>query len=435
MIPGYPGTDVRVCCRDMTPISNHASPISIGKSFTKSHKRGRSSIDKRDVSKPFPILAYDERELFDAMASGHLEARERRVPKAAEKKVKIIAPKLIEPSPQPKLKVSTDPTSRSWYTSAKVEPPSKGAPQRSASGAVPRSARSKVDVGRANSTKEINNHGPTSLVKSAEDTLRPTVWLISKPLPDLPVIDSVSSRWSASTGSNYSCSDRLSLPFLDKFPAPPNDSSNTARPDDWENSNSFSTPPVLMSYQNTSYSPVTTILATVAPGPPALKPLMLKTVPKPKVATVVHQNPHTSSSFSQVQDSIVIQRSRAHPKVLTKDNIHTSSIRTAGPASRGRSSSFGSSNRRNPPGQIVNIEALVWPHLLQTPEELERIERARQERYRQYDLEQEKKRELEQFGRDFGLNPWYKGKKSYERDVDSNGFELIIPKKKQRRWL
>lgn len=369
------------------------------------------------------------------MASGSIQARERRVPKVAEKKVKIVDPEPIDSSPRREPKVSADPSSQSWYTPVKIQSPSKSTLQRSVPNVTPRSAPSKADIGKTSSTKtnEFSLRGPMSLAKSAEDTLQPTARLVSKPLPALPIFESRSSRWTTSTGSIYS-SDTLSV--LNLFPNPPEDTPNALRSGDWEIVNPVSISPVLMSCPNTSSSSVATILARTAPDPPTLKHLILKAVPKPKIATVVHQNPRASCSFSQIQDSIIIQRGRANPKVPAKDNIQTSSIRKVGPALRRRSSSFGSFNRGNPLNRIVNIEALVWPHLRETPEVLERIERARMERDRQYELEQEKERELKQFEMEFGFNPYYKGRKMYEREMDTNGFELIKPdKSKQRKWL
>lgn len=474
------------------------------------HRHARPSIDKSQVSKPFPILTYDERELFDVIASGSVQTKERRVPKAAEKKVKIDAPELIESTPPRKPKVPVDTPSRSWYKPATVQSPPKGGLQRSASTATPRTTPYKVNVGRTNSTKEFRSHaraesktrrddvettkrridkgsishpdcpwidssnapnkygtqhrpvrsatrssyesdetavedGPPTgadvakklptLAKPVEDTLRPTVKLVSKPLPDLPVIDSFSSRWSASTGSVYSDGGPFSYDqVLNMFPEPPQDMPNAAHFDDWENS-ALSTPPVFMSCSNSSSGSVATIVPIANPDPPTVKPLTLKAVPKPKVATVVYQNPRASCSFSHLPDSVAVHRARACPQAPRKGNIYN--LRTASPALtlRRRSSSFSSANSKNPPTRIANIEALVWPHLRQTPEEVERIERERLERHREYELEQEKEQELRQFETEFGFNPGYKGKKLYQREVDPNGFELIRPEKKQRKWL
>ncbi|KAF9643792.1 hypothetical protein BDM02DRAFT_1316900 [Thelephora ganbajun] len=508
--------------RDTTPTSNHTSSISTGKppkSSTKSfHRRAQSSIDKSQVSKPFPILTHDERDLFGIMASGNVQTRARRIPKVAEKKVNIDAPELIKSSPQHKPKVSTDVPSRSWYTSVPVQSPVKGTLQRSISNATPRTTPSKVDVGRANSTKESRSHGrvesearrdgvepmkqhvhkgsithtdcpwveatsnpiahpeylarhqparsttrgscesdktaiedeaatrvdakkgeeASPLVKSVQETLRPTVRLVSKPLPDLPAFDSLSSRWSASTGSVYSDDNPFSYGnILTMFPDPPKNMPDIAPFNDWENTISLSTPPVFMSCPNHSSGSVSTVTLTITPDPPPVKPLMLKAVTKPKIATVVHQNPRASYSYNQLQDSIATRDDRAYPQASMKGSIHNSSVRTAGPALtlRQRSSSFGSSNCRNPPNRIVNIEALLWPHRRQTPEDIERIERERLEREREYELEVQKEQELKQFEMEFGYNPWYKGKKMYQREVDPNGFELIRPEKKQRNWL
>ena len=512
MISIYLETDA--CVRsDTAPTFDHPSPGKSPKPSTKPfHKRGRPSIDKSKVSKPFPILTYDERELFDVMASGSVQERERRIPKAAERKVKINTSQLIEPKPQPKPKVSAHKPSQSWYTPTKLQSPPKGSLQRSVSNATPRTTASKGDVARTNLAKELRSHaraksdtrrdcvGPAkrhvdkqsithlnspwldstdapgdggvprrplrsatgnsyesddtvvehgslavldavrekpALSKPVEDTLRPTVKLVSKPLPDLPVINSLSSRWSASTGSVYSDGDPFSYDrVLGMFPEPPKGVPSAAYYGDWENS-ALSTPAVFMSYSNSSSGSMETIVPISTLDPPSVKPLTLKSVPKPKVATVVHQNPRASCSFSKIQDSIAVHRARACPKASVKGSIHTPSIRTAGPAPtlRRRSLSLSSANRINPPNRVANIEALVWPHLRQTPEDIERIERARLERYKQYQSEQEKQQDLEQFEMEFGFNPHYKGKKIYERVVDPNGFELIRPEKKQRRWL
>ncbi|KAF9793470.1 hypothetical protein BJ322DRAFT_130884 [Thelephora terrestris] len=475
------------------------------------HRRARPSIDKSQVSKPFPILTYDEKELFDVIASGSMETRERRIPKVAEKKVNVNPPESIESTPQRKPKVPADTPSRSWYTPAIVQSSPKGGLHRSASTATPRTAPYKVDVGRTNSTKESRSRGraesktqrdeietakrpidkqsishpdcpwidpsnapnsygtqhrpvrsatmgscesdetavedraPTganvlkkrpTLAKPVEDTLRPTVKLVSKPLPDLPVTDSVSSRWSTSTGSVYSDDRPFSYDHvLGMFPRPPEIILNVADSDDWEHP-ALSTPPVFMSRSNSSSSSVATVVPVTTPDPPTVKPLTLKAVPKPKVATVVYQNPRASCSFSQLPDSIAVHRARACPQASVKGSIHAS-VRTVSPAPtlRRRLSSFSSSNSKTPPNRIANIEALVWPHLRQTPKEIERIESERLERYRQYELEQEKEQELRQFETEFGINPWYQGKKSYEREVDPNGFELIRPEKKPRKWL
>ena len=452
------------------------------------------------------------------MASSNVQTKTRMIPKAAEKKVKIDAPKLIKPSPQPKPKASANTSSQSWYTPVQTQPPTTGALQRSASNATPRTIPPKANVARANSTKESRTHGrtesegrrdgveptkrrvlkhsithpdcpwvestdspithhgypaqrrpvrsttrsscesdqtvvegeaptranskkereATTLVKSVQETLRPTVRIVSKPLPDLPTSDSVTSRWSASTGSVYSNGDPFSYDkVLNMFPEPPEGMPNPDRLNDWENSNSLSTPPVFMSCPNTSSSSIATITPTTAPDPP-VKPLMLKAVPKPKVATVVHQVPRASCSYNQLQNSIVGRNGRAYPHGSMKGTIHTSSIRTTGavPALRQRSSSFTPSQSQSPPKRVANLEALLWPHRRQTPEDIERIERERLERERKYQIEEQKEQELKQFEMEFGYNPRYKGKKMYQRKVDPNGFELIRHgKEKQRKWL
>lgn len=160
---------------------------------------------------------------------------------------------------------------------------------------------------------------------------------------------------------------------------------------------------------------------------------MLKAVPKPKVATLVYQYPRASHSFSRVQDSIAVQRGRAHPKTSKEGNIHTSSIRTAGSASRGRTSSPGSSSRAEL-APAMNIEALVFPRLRGDPEQLERFDRARLERARVYELEQEEELRLKLSDIEMGYNPFYKGRKQHEREV-AHGFELIKPDKKPWKWF
>ena len=366
------------------------------------HRRGRSSIDKSQVSKPFPILAYDETRLFDAMASGNLQARERRVPKVVEKKVKIVIPEPLQFSPRHKPKASSDPPSRSWYTPTKVQPLPKSPLQRHTSSATPRFAPSKVDLGRTNSAKGFKHPRSKPLPKPAEDTLHPTIFLVSKPLPDLPAVDSLASRWSASTGSIYSNEDSFSV--LDSFPNPPNNTPQELGESVMKSKflNRSPTPMVLMSCPNTSSGSVATIL----PDPPALKPLRLKTAPKPKIATVVHQDPHSSCSLSLLPDSIAVQGGRTPPKIP--------------------------SDCEKLPTPVLTVEALVFPHLRQDPEELERVERARLERKKKYDLEREKEREMELFKKDFGLNPFYRGEKKI---LDPEGFKLIVPENKPRKWF
>jgi len=430
------------------------------------------------VSKPFPILANDERDLFDAMAPGDFQPRPRRIPKAAEKKVKINAPELIKSSPQPKPKASADASSRSWYTPAPAQSPTTPALRQSTSNATPRTTPSKVNVGRANPTKEFKNHGHTDSearrdgfgpakrhvkkdlishpdcpwvespqnrpVRSAtwgscesdktavgnvslptrgdvkkgceatstQETLRPRVRVVSKPLPDLPVFDSVSSRWTASTGSVY---DNGSLSYgrvLTMFPEPPNHMPGETRFDDWENPNSLLTPSAFMSCPNTSSSSIDTIT------PATTKPI-LKAAPKPKVANVVHQIPRASCSYNQLQDSIVINEGRAYPRASMKGSVHIPSIRTTDAAPT-----------------FVNIEAAVWPHTRQTPEDIARVERDTLEWESKWPVEEMEGMEQEMFEMEFGYNPQYKGKKRYQREVDPNELELFGPEQaKKRKWL
>jgi len=200
-------------------------------------------------------------------------------------------------------RVSADLSSGSRHTPAKAQGPSKGGRQRSVSNVTPRSAPYNSDVRGTNSTREFWVPGPAFLAKSVNDTLHPTVRLVQKPLSDLQVIDSPSSKWSASTGSIYSDYDTFSL--LDSFPSPPSDTANAVRSEDWENSNSLSIPPVFMSCSNTSSDSVATVLATTTP---ALEP-----------------DKHSSCSFRQAQDSLVILRGRLHPKAPVKGDTSTSS--------------------------------------------------------------------------------------------------------------
>ena len=75
----------------------------------------------------------------------------------------------------------------------------------------------------------------------------------------------------------------------------------------------------------------------------------------------------------------------------------------------------------------------MFPHL--DPHVLESMERKRQERYRQYEIEEKKEQDRRDFEMDFGLNPSYKGQKSFERQVIAEGFELAKPEKKKWKWL
>jgi hypothetical protein len=275
----------------------------------------------------------------------------------------------------------------------------------------------------------------TPLVKSSQEILHSTVRLVSKLPLDLPTFDSVASRWSASTGSAFDDNDWFSYEkVLNMFPEPPEGMPNLDRSNDWENSNSLSNPPFSMSFPNTSSSSVATITPTAASDPP-VNPLMLKAVPNPRIVAAVHQALRAGCAYTQPQGSIVIRNRRAYPRGLVKGSIHTSSIRTTGAASalRRRSSSFTSSQSQSPPKRIANLEALVWPWRHQTPEDIERIERERLEREREYQIEQQRERELKQFEMDFGYNPRYRGKRMYQREVDPSGLELVRLKKERRK--
>lgn len=506
------------CAYRDAPTSNYtpsASTTKPPKSTKPFHRRARPSIDKSQVSKPFPILAHDEKDLFEAIASNSVQTRAQRIPKAAEKKVKIDASGSIKQSPQPKPKASADKSSQSWYTRETAQPPTTGAPlQRSVSNATPRTITPKVDVTRANSTRESRNRGRTELegrrdgvgtmkrhvpkssikhrdcpwvdptnnpttqrthptqrppvcpatrgsygsdktvvedgtpmradaekqgelVRSVQETLRPTVRLISKPLPNLPNFDSVSSKWSASTGSVYSNDDPSSYDkVLDMFPQPPEGVPKLVRFDDWQNSNSLSTPPVFMSCPNTSSSSIATTTSTAA-SDSTVKPLTLKAVPKPKVATVVHQISRANRSYTQLQDSIVIRKGRAQPHGSMKGSIHTPPIRTTGaaPTLRQRSSSLTPSQSQSPPKRAANLHDLIWPNRHRTAEDIERDERERLERERKYQIEEQEKQERALFDMEFGFNPEYKGTRMYQREVGPNGFELIKDGKNKRKWL
>lgn len=542
----YLGIDARAS-RDTAPTPNHTST----KPF---HRRGRPSIDKSQVSKPSPTLVCDERDLFEAIASGNAQTRARRIPKAAEKRIKINVPELIRSSPQPEPKVSTNVSSESWYTPAPDQSPTKGSLQRSVSSATPRTTPSKASVERTNSTKETRSHlrtgsdtqkdggdpakrrihkglithpdcpwiesdnnpylhtgyptqpspvrsatwgsydsdetavegeGPTRLdakegevtllAKHVQDTLNPTVKLISKPLPDLPVFDSLSSRWSLSTGSVYSDDEPFQYDnILNKFPDPPMDIPTTARLDDWENSNSLSTPPIFMSCSNSSSGSIATITPRKTPTPPPLtKALMLKAVPEAKFPAVVRRNTRASHSFTHVQDSIAIRKAHLYPKTPMEVTVQSAtkvrtraSIRIAGTNSTlrwGPSSvtpSYGQSQSTGP----TDRQAVAFPRPRENPEYIERRERERLEWERNYKRECQKEQELkrknqelerrkegferqkeglekrvkelmERLQRDdteIGIIPPHK--RSYQPEADPNAFELIRPSK-QRKWL
>ena len=78
----------------------------------------------------------------------------------------------------------------------------------------------------------------------------------------------------------------------------------------------------------------------------------------------------------------------------------------------------------------MKLEALVRPWYRHTPEDIERLQRAALELDRKYEAEAEKEREHLTFCEDFGVNPNYRGKKSYEQEA-----EKPENTKKQRRWL
>jgi hypothetical protein len=538
----YLGIDARAS-RDTAPAPNHTSSTStakLSKPSTKPfHRRGRPSIDKSQVSKPSPTLVCDERDLFEAIASGNAQTRARRIPKAAEKRIKINVPGLIRSSPQPEPKAFDSVSSESWYSPAPAQSPTKGSLQRSVSSATPRTTLSKAGVGRTNSTKETRSHlrtgsetqkdcgdpakrrihkglithpdcpwiesnhtpylhtgyltqpspvrsatwgsydsdetavegeEPTRLdaeegeitlsAKHVQDTLNPTVKLILKPLPDLPVSDSLSSRWSLSTGSVYSDGEPFQYDeILNKFPDTPKDIPTTARLDDWENSNSLSTPPIFMSCSNSSSSSIATITPRKTPTPPPLtKALMLKAVPEPKFPAVVRQNPRASHSFTHVQDSIAIRKAHLYPKTPTEDNTHAS-IRIAGTSStlRWGPSSVTPSHGQSQSTRPTDRQALGFPRPRENPEYIERRERERLEWERNYKRECQKEQELkrkeqeqdrqkEEFERrgkelmarldrgdtEIGIIPPHK--RMYQPEADPNAFELIRPRK-QRKWL
>ena len=498
----------------MKPPQNSTKPL---------HRRGRPSIDKSQVSKPFPILTLDDRDLFDVIASGSTQTRARRVPKVAEKKVKIHAPDPIKSGPQPTPRVA-DVSSQSWYTPASAQPPTTDALQRSVTNTTPRTTPTKVDVSRANSTTEFRGHirtgsetrrdgieptkrhVPKHLIthpdcpwvesngdrnahagylaqhrpvrsattgshesdktavedeapirvdtkeegwatppaKAIQYTLHPTLRLVSKPLPDPPTFDTLSSRWSQSTGSVYSSDDPFRYDhILDMFPDPPVHMPTATHFDDWEDFNSLSTPPDFMSCSNHSSSSVATITPADVMGPAPVKPLMLKAMPKPKVVSVVHQTTRASRSFTHIQDSILIQKGRANPRVSMKGSIHTSVRGTgAAPTVRRRSSSLTSSHgRRQPvkPANPQNILALVKPYYKQGPETIAGYERAHEESTARY-AEQER---IEDFRRDFGYNPYYRRGKRYLDDPKSERPGKVkrlkwlgkLEKVKRRKWL
>ena len=407
-------TDVRVC-RDTTLTSNHSITNRTSPHPKPSHRRRKRSIHTGIVSKPIPITGDEEIKSFNAMASRNHQARNPK-PKAFEKKVKVVAPGLVKPDPEQKSKLPHPTASKSWYSPANVKSP-KGALQPSISNPPPRSVPSKANMGGTNPTNVFRNPGSKSLAKAAEDTLHPTVLLVRKPLPKLPDSESLSSRWSASTGSVYSDSDD-SFSALHLFPSPPFDTQAEVSPDHWENSHSLPTTPLYTSFLNTSSDSVGTILARTTPNPPTLK-----VVPRPKNVDYVHQHPHTSCSFSQVQDSIVIHRGRVCPKAPTEDDIIAPSIRNTCLASQGESSSFSS------PDYEAEVAALVHPGI--SAEELEKIRRARAERDKQWDLEQQRLQEM----KEFGYKIYFDGEKLYDPRAVPTGFEPAKPQKRGWNWF
>ena len=436
----YPGANA--CAYRDTPTSNYASSASTTKPLKTPirlfHRRVQS-IDKSQVSKPFPIRDKDDRDVFDVIASGGFRVGVRKVPKAAERAVKIDAPRLVKPSPQPK---PTNTSSRSWYTPAPVHPP-----QLSISNATPRTTTRKLNVTGVNPAKQSRNHGTTksegrrdrielakrhvpknsithpecpwieptnnpitnhrhplqhrpvrsvvkgpcrpnktavkdeapirAVAKKATPLAKP-ISRISKPLPEPPAPDPVTSRWSVSTGSVYSDGDSFSYDgVINMFPEPPKDMPNLDRFNDWENSNSLPVPTVLMPQTNRNSSSVATITSTAAPGP-TVRPLLLKAVPRPKVATVVHQTSRASHSCTQLQHPAATWNDHAYPCGSMKSSMYPS-IRTTGA----------------------------------TPSQ----------------------KETERSKMDYGCSPLYRGEMD-QRVVDPNGFELIkLEKRGQRKWL
>jgi len=434
--PIYPRANA--CAYRDTPTSNYASSASTTKPLKtiRLFHRRKQSIQKSQVSNPFHIRDNNDGDVFDVIASGGFRAGARKVPKAAEKAVKIDAPRLVKPSPQPK---PTNTPSQSWYTPAPAHPP-----QLSISNATPRTIPRKVNVTGVNLTKPSTNRGVTksegqrdgielvkrhvlknsithpkcpwieptnnpianngcppqhlpvrSVVKGTRRSNKmaikdeaPTrtainkatplvkpINRVSKPLPELPPPDPITSRWSMSTDSVYSDNGSFSY---DLFPRPPRDMPNLVCFKDWENSNSLLVPTVLMPQPNASSSSVATITPTAVPNF-SVKPLTLKKASKPKVATVVHQTPRASYSCTQLQHPAVTWNDRAYPCGSMNHSIHPF-IQTTGAA----------------PSQ----------------------------------------REPERSEMDSGYNPPYKGEKVGRRVVDPNGFELIKPEMGgQRKWL
>jgi len=315
--------------------------------------------------------------------------------------------------------------------------PAQHRPVRSATGSSCESEKTAVEDGAPTRPDAGKEEEATPLAKSVEGTLRPTVRLVSKPLPDLPTSGSVASRWSTSTGSVYSDDDSFYSKVLKMFPEPPEGVSNLDHFNNRENSSSLSTSPAFASCSNTSSSSIATITPTAAQDSSA-RPLMLEVVPKLEVATVVNQIPRASCSYTQLQDSVVTRSGCAYSYGSTKDSIQTSSIGTTGAGStlRRRPSSLTPSQSQTPPRRIRNIEALVWPYRHQTAEDIERIEREQLERDRKYQIEQEKEQERKLFETEFGYNPWYKGKKMYEQEAYPDKFESIgYGKEKGWSWL
>ena len=222
---------------------------------------------------------------------------------------------------------------------------------------------------------------------------RPTVLLVSKPLPGLPTAESRSSMGSDSDFDS----------ILRKFPNPPVNTSSAVHPDVREN---------------------TGLSAN-------LKRSMLKVDQTTEIHTI---DPRGNNSFSHLPDSIEVRRNRTNHRVLRKNNPQTS-VRPAHTALRGGPSSVGSSNLGEPPRRKVDVEAIGWPRLCDDYGEFGQLQRARLERERQHQPEEETAPMLEHFYQEFGFNPQYEGKKQYQREADRDAFELIRPGKKRRRWF
>lgn len=455
------------------------------------HRGGRPSIDKTQVSKPFAILAHDDKELFEVITSGSLQTRAQRTPKVADKKVRINAPKPVESYLQPEPKV-IDATPRSWYTPVPPQSPTEGTLQRAASDPSPQTTPSKTDIRRSQRTREFKGHlrveseprrdgveatkrrvekhtitypdcpwigsddapygylvqhkpvrsatggscgsektavddetiphvgfkmgGWIGMDKPADQTINPTVRLISKPLPEPPSFDAASSRSSASTGSVYSDGDQFPLDkLLNMFPVPPKDPSNVARLRDRKVSNPLPTLPVSALPPNPSSNSV----ATVTP-----RPLPLKTAPKPKAAAVVHQSPRarrsfprpgavpttkgtttrqtprTNRPFARVKDSLAVKRGRARSKASVKGNTHTSKlVASLTPASRRGPAAAGPPRSQKRFNKPVGFLDLLFPHRFMTAQDFKLEEEARVK----YEEMREEDQRREDFPADFAV--------------------------------